>query len=481
MQSPIVADSQLSPDEVINEFGSLGLLPDIVKALDAQHITKPTPVQRIVIPRLLARENLVMAASTGSGKTLAYALPAVQNLAEEEHREREDGSTDKESKVRQVRRPRCLILVPTRELARQVLAAVKQLGHHAKVSSTAVLGGEQYALQKKNLDRLVDIVVASPGRLMQHKEQGNVYLSRVRTVIIDEVDTMLTQGFGADIRAILRSVLTRASAKTDAEEEEEGQSDGDGVQLVMATATLTKAVKALLEEVSVSGKGKEKEKEKGKVLRQGFNIEFSDPSNKTPRKMDGSEARVVMKIVEVDGLHRSLPTVRHTGQVGVRVSTRTYRITFVFLGSGGDTRARQAVGVAGGVVALLRGRAGTTHAGLLQHHRLLPRRRVRHQRPQLVLEGARAELPRRPQQPRQRGQSRQGQVWRGESVGVHGHRGARPRHPRDRTRDHVRLPAQPHRLSAQGRSMWTGRSEGAGDCPRDQGALVFMIPATESL
>lgn len=164
-----------------------------------------------------------MAASTGSGKTLAYSLPAIQALHNEELL----------GYKRLPKRPRCIVLVPTRELAQQVLQSVKQIGHFSKVSSVAVVGGEDYGVQRKlvsapimcsltiimyllrlnfasQLDRMVDVVVASPGRLMQHREQGNVYFSQVNTVIIDEVDTMLTQGFGSDIRAILRNVLRRS-------------------------------------------------------------------------------------------------------------------------------------------------------------------------------------------------------------------------------------------------------------------------------
>eukprot|EP01033_Poteriospumella_lacustris_P003160 gene3160-2325_t len=164
------------------------------------HILDPTPVQKAVIPRILSNENVVMTASTGSGKTLAYILPALQSMQNEEML----------GYQRSVKRPRCLVLVPTRELARQVLGAVKGLGHHAKVSSTAVIGGEDYSTQKMSLNRMVDIVVASPGRLMQHRQRGNVFFSNVNKIIIDEVDTMLTQGFGGDIRGILKNVFQRA-------------------------------------------------------------------------------------------------------------------------------------------------------------------------------------------------------------------------------------------------------------------------------
>ena len=274
------------PPAPVDEFTKLGVVPDLVKGLLEQRISVPTAVQRAVIPRLLSGENLVMAASTGSGKTLAFILPAMQKMATQE----QQGGYQ-----RQMRRPRCLVLVPTRELARQVLSTVKSLSHFAKISSCAVLGGEQYALQKKNLDRLVDIVVASPGRLAQHKEQGNVHLSQVDTVIIDEVDTMLMQGFGPDIRTILRSVMSRRGVQSSVEEASgEMTTARPSVQLVMATATLTKAVKLLLTDVN-----------------GGFNIDYADPTNKTPRRVTGEESRVEMKIVEVDGLHRALANVRH--------------------------------------------------------------------------------------------------------------------------------------------------------------------------
>jgi superfamily II DNA/RNA helicase len=105
---------------------------------------EPTAVQKTVIPRILNKENLLLAASTGSGKTLAYILPCMQNMRLEEQ----------SGYVRTPKRPRCLVLVPTRELARQVLQTVKQIGHHSKVASTAVLGGEQYAMQKKEVQHI---------------------------------------------------------------------------------------------------------------------------------------------------------------------------------------------------------------------------------------------------------------------------------------------------------------------------------------
>jgi superfamily II DNA/RNA helicase len=268
-----------------SKFGPLGLNEKLLQGLAAQKILEPTGVQKAVIPRLLRKDNIVMAASTGSGKTLAFALPVIQSLQNEEL----------QGYQRMAKRPRCLILVPTRELARQVLDAIKSVGHFSKVSSAAIVGGADYSRQKQSLDRMVDIVVASPGRLLQHREQGNVYFSHVNTIIVDEVDTMLTQGFGGDIRGILRNVFSRVekTASTDAEKTE--SKSKNQIQVVMATATLTKAVRVLLDDM-----------ENG-----GFNIEYSDPSNKTPRKIDGTEQRIAMNIVEVDGLHRILPNVQH--------------------------------------------------------------------------------------------------------------------------------------------------------------------------
>lgn len=133
-----VISESAAPQSSTSAFGSLGLSDEIVNALNAQGINVPTPVQAKVITRILSGENLVMAASTGSGKTLAYTLPCIQELSAHEQ----------QGYVRRPKRPRVLVLVPTRELARQVLDNVKRIGHYSKVASTAVLGGEQYGLQK---------------------------------------------------------------------------------------------------------------------------------------------------------------------------------------------------------------------------------------------------------------------------------------------------------------------------------------------
>ena len=129
--------------------------------------------------------------------------------------------------------------MPTRDLAKQVLSCVKKLSHHIKISSGSLLGGEDAAPQKRMLQGQVDLLVASPGRLLQHKDQGHVFLGHVTHVIIDEVDTMLTQGFGSDIRAILQSVVLHPN-KTEAADRRltayapSDKNDSDGVKVVDA-------------------------------------------------------------------------------------------------------------------------------------------------------------------------------------------------------------------------------------------------------
>lgn len=147
---------------------------------------------------------------------------------------------------------------------------------------------------------MVDIVVASPGRLMQHKLQGNIFFSQVNTVIIDEVDTMLTQGFGKDIRDILKSSLMK-------------QEKGEGeVQIIMATATLTKAVKSLL--LDVEGKGLLSDALTCKPLNLLYSRHlinyyvFPAPpgTKKTLTKVNNALPSVKINVVEVDGVHRSV-------------------------------------------------------------------------------------------------------------------------------------------------------------------------------
>ncbi|CAN0496389.1 unnamed protein product, partial [Ectocarpus sp. 12 AP-2014] len=190
----------------------------------------PSKIQRKAIPQILSGGNVVFAASTGSGKTLAYLMPLIQQLKVEEAQAEEGGES-----IRQTKRPRAIVLVPTRELAVQVLEVAKRLSRSCKFSSCGVVGGEDYGKQRQRLAGTVDIVVGTPGRLLKHHEAGNFFMSKANYVVVDEVDTMLTQGFAADIEKLNRPLLANPTRR-------------DTAQLIFVTATLTKAVRKLLGE-----------------------------------------------------------------------------------------------------------------------------------------------------------------------------------------------------------------------------------------
>ncbi|CAM9813894.1 unnamed protein product, partial [Scytosiphon promiscuus] len=218
--------------EVMEEmdFTGLGLLDDLVGAMDEFGFDSPSKIQRKAIPQILSGGNVVFAAATGSGKTLAYLMPLVQQLRAQEAQAEIDGES-----IRQTKRPRAIILVPTRELATQVLEVAKRLSRTCKFSSCGVVGGEDYGKQRQRLASTVDLVVATPGRLLKHHEATNFFMSKVNFVVVDEVDTMLTQGFAADIEKLTRPMLSNPERRETA-------------QFIFVTATLTKAVKNLLGE-----------------------------------------------------------------------------------------------------------------------------------------------------------------------------------------------------------------------------------------
>lgn len=171
-------------------FAQLGLTPDLLRAVSAQGYTDPTPVQRQAIPLVLAGRDLLAGAQTGTGKTAAFVLPMLQRLAETQPR---DGGRP---------RIRALILAPTRELAIQVEESVRVYGGGRR-RSTAIFGGVGFGGQVAALRRGAEIVVATPGRLLDHARQGTIDLRSVEIVVLDEADRMLDMGFIRDIRSIL--------------------------------------------------------------------------------------------------------------------------------------------------------------------------------------------------------------------------------------------------------------------------------------
>ena len=174
-------------------FASLNLAPEILKALDEFGYSTPTPIQAQAIPIVLQGRDLMAGAQTGTGKTAAFALPMLQKLMPL-------ASTS----ASPARHPiRALILVPTRELAIQVEASVKVYAKHSALRSLVVYGGVDIKTQTPQLMKGVEILVATPGRLLDHIEQRTLQLSQVQMLILDEADRMLDMGFMPDLKRIL--------------------------------------------------------------------------------------------------------------------------------------------------------------------------------------------------------------------------------------------------------------------------------------
>jgi ATP-dependent RNA helicase RhlE len=170
-------------------FDQLGLVPELLRAVAQQGYTEPTPVQSESIPHVLAGRDLLAGAQTGTGKTAAFVLPILQRL----NRDQRPG-----------RQPiRVLVLTPTRELALQVEESVRTYGRQRPVMSAAIYGGVGFDGQVRRLRQGPQIVVATPGRLLDHVGQRTIDLSRVEVLVLDEADRMLDMGFIHDIRKIL--------------------------------------------------------------------------------------------------------------------------------------------------------------------------------------------------------------------------------------------------------------------------------------
>jgi len=170
------------------KFSDLGLSAEIQRAIAEQGYDTPTPIQQQAIPVVLAGRDLMACAQTGTGKTAGFTLPILKLL---------------QGKRARPRQPRVLVLTPTRELAMQVEESVRTYGKHLPTTSLAVFGGVGMNPQVQALARGVDILVATPGRLMDHMQQRTVDLSAVEILVLDEADRMLDMGFIRDIRKIL--------------------------------------------------------------------------------------------------------------------------------------------------------------------------------------------------------------------------------------------------------------------------------------
>lgn len=188
MTETVILDSSSPLD-----FKDLGLAPELLKALTDSGYTTPTPIQAQAIPVALAGADLMAGAQTGTGKTAAFALPLLQKLLPHAN----NGASPAKHPVR------ALILTPTRELAIQVEESVKAYAKHTPLRSLVVYGGVDIRTQTPHLKTGVEILVATPGRLLDHIEQKTVQLNQVQILVLDEADRMLDMGFMPDLKRIL--------------------------------------------------------------------------------------------------------------------------------------------------------------------------------------------------------------------------------------------------------------------------------------
>ena len=177
-------------------FESLGLSPALLRALAEQDYNTPTPIQVQAIPLVLAGHDLLGGAQTGTGKTAAFGLPLLNHLS-------------KQTSANGPRKPRALVLVPTRELAVQVNDSLKSYARHLRLNFGTIFGGAGMGPQVDMLRRGVDVLVATPGRLIDHIERGTVKLDAIEVLVLDEADRMLDMGFLPAIKRILGRVPTQ--------------------------------------------------------------------------------------------------------------------------------------------------------------------------------------------------------------------------------------------------------------------------------
>ena len=174
-------------------FESLGLAPALLRALSENNYTTPTPIQYEAIPLALAGHDVLGGAQTGTGKTAAFGLPLLNRLS-------------KTTPPNGPRKPRALILTPTRELAMQVTDSLRGYAKHLRLNITAIYGGAGMQPQVDNLRRGVDVLVACPGRLIDHLDRGTARLDNVEVLVLDEADRMLDMGFLPAIKRVLGKV-----------------------------------------------------------------------------------------------------------------------------------------------------------------------------------------------------------------------------------------------------------------------------------
>ncbi len=193
-RTPFIGRSLTEPTQASSGFAELGLCEEVVRAVSDAGYTEPTPIQAKAIPHILNKQDLVGIAQTGTGKTAAFVLPIIHHLSRGRAR---------------ARMPRSIILSPTRELASQTADNFTKYGKHLKLTMALIIGGVGMGDQEKLLARGVDVLIATPGRLLDWFERGKVLLGGVDTFVIDEADRMLDMGFIPDVERIAGLIARR--------------------------------------------------------------------------------------------------------------------------------------------------------------------------------------------------------------------------------------------------------------------------------
>jgi len=192
-------------------FSDFGFSTELLRAVRAKNYTVPTPIQEKAIPHVLSGKDLLGCAQTGTGKTAAFALPILQKLGQEggQGQEQEGPHPGRKEKKRAFRPVRALVLTPTRELATQIGESFREYGRHTGLRQTTVYGGVSQVPQERALREGVDIVVATPGRLLDLMSQGLIRLGAIEIFVLDEADRMLDMGFIHDIRRLVDKLPPR--------------------------------------------------------------------------------------------------------------------------------------------------------------------------------------------------------------------------------------------------------------------------------
>jgi ATP-dependent RNA helicase RhlE len=194
--APLTGAGHPESDHHVTSFADLGLSAPLLRGVRAENYTTPTPIQVKAIPHLLAGRDLLGCAQTGTGKTAAFALPILHGLSNDE-------------RLAGPKACRALVLTPTRELAAQIRASFATYGHYLKLNCAVVFGGVGQRQQVRALARGVDVLIATPGRLLDLMSQGLVRLDHLEVFVLDEADRMLDMGFIHDVRKVIAALPKR--------------------------------------------------------------------------------------------------------------------------------------------------------------------------------------------------------------------------------------------------------------------------------